>query len=211
LLTPIRRNKELCLEVKQLRVNHCEFQTRSCSKQFSRYHISQQQRGLIGEFSQSQDSSIAYHRFLCKLRRKIEMATNDGDRKSPDRNTDAEDNLVDDDENFHLLKISDYKTYCKGLMDIALLSANANQLRHALELCAPYRTLLIVLFSLSIVLQVVAGVLLLVERLTCKKKDYVSCHRYNVAIGILILVVIVINILGTAFGGPDLECEKPLT
>ena len=40
-------------------------------------------------------------------------------------------------------------------MDIALLSANANQLRHALELCAPYRTLLIVLFSLSILLQVV--------------------------------------------------------
>ena len=39
----------------------------------------------------------------------------------------------------------------QGLMDIALLSANANQLRHAMELCAPYRSLLITLFSLSIV------------------------------------------------------------
>ena len=68
---------------------------------------------------------------------------------------------------------------CQGLMDIALLSANANQLRHALELCAPYRTLLIVLFSLSILLQVVAGALLAIERFTCKKRDYVMCHRYQ--------------------------------
>ena len=64
----------------------------------------------------------------------------------------------------------------QGLMDIALLSANANQLRHAMELCAPYRSLLIVLFSLSIVLQVVASCLLLVERITCRKKDYVKCR-----------------------------------
>ena len=39
-------------------------------------------------------------------------------------------------------------------MDIALLSSNANQLRHALDLCAPYRSLLIVLLSLSIFMQV---------------------------------------------------------
>ena len=61
-------------------------------------------------------------------------------------------------------------------MDIALLSANANQLRHAMELCAPYRTLLIVLFSLSITLQVVASCLLLVERVTTKKKDYTKAR-----------------------------------
>ena len=37
-------------------------------------------------------------------------------------------------------------------MDMALLSSNANQLRHALDLCAPYRSLLIVLLSLSSIL-----------------------------------------------------------
>ena len=115
--------------------------------------------------------------------------------KSPDSRIDAEDLI--DDATAHLEKISDYKTYCKvrhlsypcrfpgpkmynlrpqGLMDIALLSANANQLRHAMDLCAPYRSLLIVLISLSIILQVVASCLLLVERITCRKKDYVKCR-----------------------------------
>ena len=74
-------------------------------------------------------------------------------------------------------------------MDIALLSANANQLRHAMELCAPYKSLLIVLFSLSIVLQVVASCLLLVERITCKKKDYAKC-RWSVKTYLTLAVLV---------------------
>eukprot|EP00092_Neocalanus_flemingeri_P025429 GFUD01027569.1.p1 GENE.GFUD01027569.1~~GFUD01027569.1.p1 ORF type:complete len:152 (+),score=53.56 GFUD01027569.1:85-540(+) len=109
----------------------------------------------------------------------------------------------------HLEKMTDYKTYCKGLMDIALLTANANQLRHALELCAPFRTLLIVLLSISIVLQVIASAILLVERIVFKKEDYSKCHKYNAAIGVLVIFIIVINILATAFGGPGDECFKP--
>ena len=31
------------------------------------------------------------------------------------------------------------KSFFKGLMDIALLTANANQLRHTMELCEPLR------------------------------------------------------------------------
>ena len=62
-------------------------------------------------------------------------------------------------------------------MDIALLSANANQLRHALELCAPFRTLLIILLSISIVLQVIASGILLIERLTFRKEDYSKCNK----------------------------------
>ena len=57
-------------------------------------------------------------------------------------------------------------------MDIALLSANANQLRHALELCQPFRNLLIMLLSLSIILQVVASVILAMERIFCREEDY---------------------------------------
>jgi hypothetical protein len=71
-------------------------------------------------------------------------------------------------------------------MDIALLSANANQLRHALELCAPFRNLLIVLLSMSIVLQVIASGILLVERITFKKEEYSKCHKYDNSLKILI-------------------------
>ena len=64
-------------------------------------------------------------------------------------------------------------------MDIALLTANANQLRHALELCEPFKSLLIVLLSLSIFLQIVASAILLLERLMFKKEEYSKCHKYD--------------------------------
>ena len=76
------------------------------------------------------------------------------------------------DDNYHLKKITDYKTYAKGLMDIALLSANANQLRHAVTLCQPFMTIMVALLSLSIILQVIASSILLIERLTIKNGDY---------------------------------------
>merc|ERR1719206_178278 len=110
----------------------------------------------------------------------------------------------------HLERMTDYKSYAKGLMDIALLSANANQLRHALELCAPFRTLLIILLSISIVLQVIASGILLIERLTFRKEDYCKCNKYNATIGVLVLIIIVVNILATSFGGPGEECVHPL-
>merc|ERR1711872_1029685 len=108
----------------------------------------------------------------------------------------------------HLKKISDYKTFALGLMDIALLSSNANQLRESLELCGPYRPLMITLLTISIVLQVVASVILIKERATNKKEDYKKCHQYNISVSILVLCIIVINILATAFGGPNNECHN---
>ena len=91
----------------------------------------------------------------------------------------------------------------QGLMDIALLSANANQLRHALELCQPIKTVMVSLMSLSIFLQVLASCVLLIERLTIKTKDYEAVKKYNATIGVLIIIIIVINIIATAIGGPD--------
>ena len=105
----------------------------------------------------------------------------------------------------------------------------------------------------------VASLVLLVERMTCRKKDFATCHkyktassslglfflanfllliilanyllliilanyllliifanyhfyfhshlwRYNAAIGCLTIIVIIVNILATAFGGPDNDC-----
>merc|ERR1712034_11022 len=122
----------------------------------------------------------------------------------------------DDDKNVgppaepedHLKKISEYKTFALGLMDIALLSANANQLRESLELCGPYRPLMITLLTISIVLQVIASAILIKERATYKKEEYKKCHQYNVSVSILVLCIIVINVLATAFGGPDNECHR---
>ena len=53
----------------------------------------------------------------------------------------------------------------------------------------------------------VATCLLLVERLTCCKKDYALCHKYNAAIGCMTVVIIIVNILACAFGGPDNDCS----
>ena len=82
-----------------------------------------------------------------------------------------------DDDNYHLKKITDYKTYAKGLMDIALLSANANQLRHAIQLCYPFNLVMVTLLSLSIILQVIASSILLIERLTISSKDYAKVKK----------------------------------
>ena len=63
-------------------------------------------------------------------------------------------------------------------MDIALLSANANQLRHALELCAQFRVFLVILLSISIILQVICSTILVIERMTCKHENFAKCHKY---------------------------------
>ena len=34
--------------------------------------------------------------------------------------------------------------------------------------------------------------------------------RYNATIGVLVLIIIVVNILATSFGGPGEECVHPL-
>eukprot|EP00091_Calanus_sinicus_P010633 TRINITY_DN2457_c0_g1_i1.p2 TRINITY_DN2457_c0_g1~~TRINITY_DN2457_c0_g1_i1.p2 ORF type:complete len:177 (-),score=78.13 TRINITY_DN2457_c0_g1_i1:18-479(-) len=120
---------------------------------------------------------------------------------------EEEDDKIDEPED-HLKKMSEYKTFALGLMDIALLSANANQLRESLELCGPYRPLMITLLTISIVLQVIASAILIKERATYKKEEYKKCHQYNVSVSILVLCIIVINVLATAFGGPDNECHR---
>merc|ERR1712013_491920 len=74
--------------------------------------------------------------------------------------------------------------------------------------CLLYRAFLVALLSISILLQVIASIVLMVERMTCRKKDFASCHKYNAAIGCLTIIYIVVNILATAFGGPDNYCAR---
>eukprot|EP00088_Acartia_fossae_P022371 TRINITY_DN23598_c0_g1_i6.p1 TRINITY_DN23598_c0_g1~~TRINITY_DN23598_c0_g1_i6.p1 ORF type:complete len:180 (-),score=34.34 TRINITY_DN23598_c0_g1_i6:185-724(-) len=116
----------------------------------------------------------------------------------------TEDDYLDADV-AHLQKMTDFKSYSKGLMDIALLSANANQLRTALEYPGPHKWFIVGMITLSLILQVLATILLVLERLTCNKKDYKRCHSYNAAIAISVVLIIVVNIIITAFGVPDIH------
>ena len=82
-----------------------------------------------------------------------------------------------------------HKNYAKGLMDLALLTANANQLsRHYTQYGFSF---VIVFLILSLSLQVTAGVLLLLDhRIRIKtEKDLRQGTRYTDAITIIIFCV----------------------
>jgi hypothetical protein len=96
-----------------------------------------------------------------------------------------------------------HKNYAKGLMDLALLTANANQLsRHYSKYGFSF---VIVFLILSLVLQVTAGVLLLLDhRIRIKtRKDLKQGTRFTDAITIIIFFVIVLNILFASFEGAE--------
>jgi len=113
-----------------------------------------------------------------------------------------EDGLdIHDNVTNHLKKMSEYKNWVKGLMDISLLTANANQLRLAFDLCGPFRILLVLLLSLSITLQLVASCLLVLDHLAAKANNFRLSRRYTAAIGLIVVFVIIVNILAAAFWG----------
>ncbi|XP_037814970.1 ninjurin-1 isoform X3 [Lucilia sericata] len=64
------------------------------------------------------------------------------------------------------------KTIAQGMLDIALLTANASQLKYILQVGEQHQfyKLMLILISLSIVLQICAGLLLMVQSL-------VSIHK----------------------------------
>merc|ERR1740139_1248039 len=111
--------------------------------------------------------------------------------------------MSDQDKIDHLEKISDYIAYGKSLMSIALLTANANQLRYALELDSDYRIFLVIILSLSILLQVISSILLFISRYSYKSQQYQKAHRYNLTIGIMVMMIIV-NVIALSFGAPDI-------
>jgi len=101
---------------------------------------------------------------------------------------------------------SQMKNFTKGFADLALLTANVNQLRHVLELQDDtMRTLNIVFLSLSIFLQVICGALLVLDHTLDLKseKGLKQCRIINSVIQILMLLIIVLNILVVGLGGPE--------
>uniref|UniRef100_A0A1A9WEA0 Ninjurin a n=1 Tax=Glossina brevipalpis TaxID=37001 RepID=A0A1A9WEA0_9MUSC len=99
------------------------------------------------------------------------------------------------------------KTLAQGMMDLALLSANANQLRYVLETYKrhPYYYPSIVFISMSIIFQVAVGVgLILNSKYNIKnKEERCRANRVNNYTVIGIFIVTVVNVFISAFGVAD--------
>ncbi|XP_050550736.1 ninjurin-2 isoform X2 [Spodoptera frugiperda] len=96
------------------------------------------------------------------------------------------------------------KTVAQGMLDIALLTSNASQLKYVLQVGPKHEfyTLLVVLISISIVLQLLVGLLFVViGGLDLNDhEDQPSAVILNDVIVIFIFVISVINIVISAFG-----------
>ncbi|XP_022218552.2 ninjurin-2 isoform X2 [Drosophila obscura] len=99
------------------------------------------------------------------------------------------------------------KTLAQGMMDLALLSANANQLRYVLEMNQqhPYFYPSLVFISVSILFQIAVGVGLIWNgRYNIKdERDICRANKINNYTVIGIFIVTVVNVLISAFGIVD--------
>ncbi|XP_067612916.1 ninjurin-A-like [Eurosta solidaginis] len=117
-------------------------------------------------------------------------------------------------ENIAIVNVRAYaqkKTLAQGMMDLALLTANANQLRYVLETHRrhPYFYVSLILLIFSIGFQIAVGVgLILTSRynIANKKEVYLAEKVSNYTIcGIFIITVI--NVFISAFGvAEDIQC-----
>ncbi|XP_065360441.1 ninjurin-A isoform X2 [Calliphora vicina] len=104
------------------------------------------------------------------------------------------------------------KTLAQGMMDLALLSANANQLRYVLESYQrhPYYYPSLVFISLSIIFQIAVGVgLILNSKYDVKdEKEICRANKINNYTVIGIFIITVVNVFISAFGVADPQSEK---
>ncbi|KAM7356015.1 ninjurin A isoform 2-T2 [Cochliomyia hominivorax] len=104
------------------------------------------------------------------------------------------------------------KTLAQGMMDLALLSANANQLRYVLESYHrhPYYYPSLIFISLSIIFQIVVGVgLILNSKYNVKnEKDICRANKINNYTVIGIFIITVVNVFISAFGVADPASER---
>ncbi|KAK9888818.1 hypothetical protein WA026_001041 [Henosepilachna vigintioctopunctata] len=99
------------------------------------------------------------------------------------------------------------KTLAQGMMDLALFSANANQLRYVLDSYErhPYYYPSVIFISLSLLLQVAIGVLLIWNATYNVKDEKEVCraNKINNYTVIGIFLVTVVNVFVSAFGVAD--------
>lgn len=101
------------------------------------------------------------------------------------------------------------KTVAQGMMDIALLTANASQLKHVLATAEThdYYLISLTLIGTSMALQVIVGILLVVVGRwnINKRKEQSIANITNNLIVVIIFLITVINVLITAFGDDEAD------
>ncbi|KAG4077461.1 hypothetical protein HA402_002888 [Bradysia odoriphaga] len=99
------------------------------------------------------------------------------------------------------------KTLAQGMMDLALLSANANQLRYVLESYNrhPYYYFSLVFISLSLILQIAVGVgLIMNSRYDVKRDDHIcKADKINNFTILGIFLITIVNVFISSFGVAD--------
>lgn len=99
------------------------------------------------------------------------------------------------------------KTLAQGMMDLALLSANANQLRYVLESYNrhPYYYFSVTFISMSLILQVAVGIGLIINsRYNVKNQDDIcKADRINNFTVIGIFLITIVNVFISSFGVAD--------
>ncbi|XP_059491265.1 ninjurin-1 isoform X3 [Neocloeon triangulifer] len=96
------------------------------------------------------------------------------------------------------------KTLAQGMLDIALLTANASQLKYILQVGKQHEfyTLMVTLISVSIVLQILVGVLFVVlgNLNINKEKDQRKADVINNITTGIIFVISLVNVIISGFG-----------
>ncbi|XP_054747561.1 ninjurin-A isoform X1 [Anastrepha obliqua] len=96
------------------------------------------------------------------------------------------------------------KTIAQGMLDIALLTANASQLKYVLQVGEQHQfyKLMLVMISLSIILQLLVGILfVIIGSLNINhQNDQKAAIIINDIILVVIFVISVINVIISGFG-----------
>ncbi|XP_068107830.1 ninjurin-1 [Hyperolius riggenbachi] len=128
--------------------------------------------------------------------------------------------LPDDDEviirrNRRNLNINHYankKSAAESMLDIALLMANASQLKAVIHQgpSLPFYIPLITLISISLILQIVVGVLLIfiVKFDLNDPNKHTKLDKLNNAATALVFIIVVVNVFITAFGVQNVEAPS---
>jgi len=118
----------------------------------------------------------------------------------------------DEDENRrnekNLLNANVYatkKSIAQGMLDVALLTANASQLKYVLQVGKEqheFYTIMVTLISTSIVMQVLVGIVIIILGMMNLNKDkhHFRANLLNNMVTIFIFVICVVNIIISAFG-----------
>ncbi|KAI1297696.1 Ninjurin-2 [Halotydeus destructor] len=129
--------------------------------------------------------------------------------RSVEMNTDAKQGLTMD-ANVYATK----KTIAQGMLDVALLTANASQLKYLLQLGPkdqPFYHVMLSLISLSIFLQIMIGIVITVKsRYSINEEgDQKRAHLLNDIVVYLVFAMTVVNVFLGAFGiDPGMAHEK---